>query len=78
MTKARTYFVFLVVAAASLALSARPAVQSGTVTDGASLSGNPTTQLFKLDGHGMSFVVTGSGANVDPTHGSTTTTYIKR
>jgi hypothetical protein len=55
----------------------RTVAQSGTVTDDAFLSSNKTTQVFNLNGQGISLVVAGSSAAVGSVQVGTTKTYIK-
>ncbi len=51
---------WLAVCVVSLLVPGRASAQSGTVTDDAFLSSNPTTQQINLNGHGISLIVAGS------------------
>jgi hypothetical protein len=70
-------FLLVVLAAAPLLLVPRAIAQSGTVTDDAFLSSNPTTQQVNGNGHGLFLVVAGSSATVGSASVGPTKTFIK-
>ncbi len=68
---------WLAVCVVSLLVPGRASAQSGTVTDDAFLSSNPTTQQINLNGHGISLIVAGSSATAGNFSVGTTSTFIR-
>jgi len=66
-----------VVVSLTLLLAGRAAAQSGTVTDDAFVSTNPTTELLNLKGQGISLIVAGSSATVGSVSVGTSKSCIK-
>jgi hypothetical protein len=64
-------------AAAFLLLPRSASAQSATVADDAFLSTSSTTQVFNLNGQGISLLVAGSNATVGSAHVGTTKSFIK-
>jgi hypothetical protein len=77
MTQPRRILWTAVFATAFLLLPHHAAAQSGTVTDDAFLSSSKTTEVFNLNGQGISLIVAGSSAAVGSLQVGTTKTYIK-
>jgi N-acetylneuraminic acid mutarotase len=60
-----------------LLLPSRSSAQEGTVTDDAFASTNAATQVFNLNGQGISLIVAGSNAKVSMISVGTTNSYVK-